>query len=39
VLELTAFDTRAQVTEDLDAAVTGVRADGRGYPPPDADGG
>jgi anti-anti-sigma factor len=39
VLELTAFDTRAQVTDDLDAAVTGVRADASGYPPPDAGGG
>jgi anti-sigma B factor antagonist len=38
VLELTAFDTRAAIAEDLDGAVTAARSIGSGDPPlPDDD--
>jgi anti-anti-sigma factor len=33
VLELTAFDTRTSVTEDLDGAVAAVRSNGSDYSP------
>ncbi|MDQ6807643.1 MAG: STAS domain-containing protein [Actinomycetota bacterium] len=33
VLELTAFDTRAAIAEDLDSAVTAARSIGSGEPP------
>jgi anti-anti-sigma factor len=37
VLELTAFDTRAPVTEDLDGAVAAVRSAGGDAPPTPGD--
>jgi anti-anti-sigma factor len=37
VLELTAFDTRIAVTDDLDGAVAAVRSIGGGDPPPQRD--